>query len=302
MTNHFHVLVYLPNPTELSREEIRRRFGLLRPDERAIFYDGFILDRAPKELSRRMLHIGMFMKIVKENFTVSYNERTGHHGTMWEGPYRFKKVPMRVEDLSKVASYQNLNPILACMVCDYTSYAWTSFAAASHGDAVALSGFDFVFGGFANRTNLSDTLVRPPEEVVGMMRGKMDVDLKECQRERAEAVWRKRISGSQEKVEDPLTTEAMVAQVEEQMARVQADDFRQELSKLLGREVNEGELRFVRAMAADPVAKTSDVAKVTGLSESRIKRISINLQRLGILVREGTKRRSIWRLSCLTQQ
>jgi len=297
MTNHFHILIYLPRPQELSHEELERRLKLLKPDERAVFYDGFILDRAPEKIVERMYNIGMFMKIVKENFTIAYNDRTGHHGTMWEGPYRFKKIPMCIKDLSNVASYQNLNPVRACMASDYVSYPWTSFAAASQGDRRALSGIEFVFGGYVNRTNVSDTLVHPAEELVAMMREKMDRDLEEYQRERAEAVWRKRLAGECSVEPDPLTTEAMVAQVEVQMAKLQSDAFYEELSRALGRAACDDEVKVVRAMAVSPVAKTGDLAKVSGASESRVKRISLLLQGLGIISREGTRRNSIWRLN-----
>jgi len=296
MTNHFHLLVFLPNPQPLSVEEIQRRLTLLRPDERAVFYDGFVLNRAPREITKRMFNIGMMMKIIKENFTIAYNGRTGHHGTMWEGPYRFKKVPMREADMSRVAAYQNLNPVSACMTCDYTSYPWTSFAAASKGDAVALAGLDFIFGGYANRTNLSNTLVRPADELLELMRDKMDHDLEGYKRERAEMVWRKRIAAGSAQIHDPLTNEAMVEQIEVQMARLGSEEFREELGKLLGRVAREAEVRVVRSMAADPEAKSSDLAKVVGVSESCIKRISLLLQKCGVVSREGSKRRSCWRL------
>lgn len=297
MTNHFHLLVYLPFPQMLTRGEIERRLRLLKPEERAVFVDGFILDRAPQEVTRRMQHIGMFMKIVKENFTLAYNERTGHHGTMWEGPYRFKKIPINVRDLSTVAAYQNLNPIRAYMAEDYVSYPWTSFAAASNGDLLALDGINFIFGGYRNRTNVSDTSVRPSaEELITQMSMKMDHDLEVYRRERAEVVWRKRLAGERNAKIDPLTSEAMVAQVEVRMSRLQSANFHEELAKVLGREAKEDEVRVIRAMAADPAAKMSELAKIVGSSESRVKRISLLLQKFGIVDRVGTKRRGAWKI------
>ena len=297
MTNHFHLLVYLPYPQKLTREEIGRRLGLLRPEERAVFVDGFILDRAPREVTKRLYHIGMFMKIVKENFTIAYNARTGHSGTMWAGPYCFKKVAMSVGNLSRSAAYQNLNPVRACMTADYESYPWTSFAAATKGDQVALDGINFVFGGYETRTDVSDTIVRPPnEELISWMRKKMDVELEECQRERAEAVWRKRLAGEQGAEIDPLTSEAMVAQVEARMAKLRTEDFHVELAKILGRAAEEDEVKIIRAMAAEPEAKTDELAKISGASVSRVKRISVILQKFGVIRREGTKRRSFWKI------
>lgn len=300
MTNHFHLLVYLPHPQELSREEIQRRLDLLHSNERAVFYDGFILDRAPREITKRMFNIGMFMKIVKENFTMDYNLRTGHHGTMWEGPYRFKKIPMTTRDMSSVASYQNLNPIRACMVNDYTGYPWTSFAAAVSGDSLAVSGLDFIYGGFESRTDVSNILVRsirPVGDLIALMRDKMDLDLEVHKRERAEAVWRRRLLGKQMEVADPLTSEALVAQVEVRMARLQDADFHVELARHLGRTAKADEIKFVQALAADPEMKAAELSRISGVSESRVKRISVLLQRLGIISRAGTRRRSVWRIN-----
>ena len=298
MTNHFHLLVYLPPARELSDEEFRERLALLHPEENATFFEGFIRGRAPKELSRRMCNIGMFMKMVKQNFTLAYNERTAHRGTMWEGPYKFKKIPFSVRDLSTVAAYQNLNPIRACMADDFVSYPWTSFAAATKGDLSALKGIEFVFGGFENRTNMSNILVQSRDELLAQMQAKMDADLETVKRERAEAVWRRRIAGAAAPAQpDPLTQEAMVAQVEARMERLNSDELHKELERLLGRPAVEGEVKMVRAMAADPEVKAESLARITGENLSLVKRLSLILQKHGIITREGTKRRSFWRVN-----
>ena len=296
MTNHFHLLVYLPPPQEVSPEEFRRRYALLHPGECESLSEGFVLGRAPKELSRRMCSIGMFMKMVKQNFTLGYNDRTSHRGTMWEGPYKFKKIPFNDKDLSAVAAYVNLNPIRACMAPDYVSYPWTSFAAATNGDALALAGIDFIFNGFVYRTDMADLLLRK-EDILALMRGRMDSALKSVQRERAEAVWRGRVAGEVAERDDPLTNEAQVAQVEARMARLQSEELRRELEKILGRPAADEEIKMVRAVAADPTARTSDLAKITGASVSIVKRLSLLLQKHGIIAREGTKRRSVWRVN-----
>lgn len=302
MTNHFHLLVYLPVPKELSREELRRRFDLLKDDERAVFIEGFIKDRAPMDVVSRMCNIGMMMKMIKENFTIAYNERTGHHGTMWEGPYRYKKIPMRTHDMSTVAAYQNLNPIRACMVADFESYPWTAFAAAKRGDIRALEGIDFIFGGYEERTNVSNTLVHSAEELVGLMEEKMNDELDKYELEKAEAVWRRRFAGKAEEREDPLTVEAKMAQVEARMNKLQADELHRELAKVLGREAKEDEIRMIRAIAVDPAIKSPELAKIVGSSESRIKRLSLLLQKCGVIRREGTKRRSAWIVSLFRQE
>ena len=295
MTNHFHLLVYLPPAKELPQEEIRRRFSFLRDDERGIFYEGFTRDGGPVNLFVRMCNIGTYMKIVKQNYTLSYNDRTGHRGGLWEGPYKFKRVPMTVEDLSTVAAYQNLNPVRACMTSGYADYRWTSFAAAKDGDKTALEGIDFVFGGFEKRTNVFNTLVLKRESLLAMMKEKMDEDLELTKKERAEAVCRKRLAGAPERG-DPLTDEALVAQAESRMERIMSEDFVKELAKKLGRDASANEVKVVRAIAMNPGLRMKDLAGIAGIGESVVKKISIVLQKIGVLRREGTKRRSIWRV------
>ena len=295
MTNHFHLLVYLPErPCELSYEEFERRASLLLPSERAVLFEKSIAHHAvPPDVLERLYNIGVFMKIVKENFTLAYNERHGHHGTMWEGPYKFKRIPMDVRSMSTVAAYHNLNPVRACMVGDYTSYRWTSFAAATAGDKVALDGLHFIFENILDPdevvTNLSDKLVT-------MMQQKMDRDLEAGKLEIAEAVWRKRLANQNEKL-DPLTNEAMLIQVEERMAKLQSNELHDEMAKMLGRPASDNEVRIVRALAADPQVKTDDLSRITGIGLSYIKKLSGILQQKGIISREGTKRRSIWRVN-----
>ena len=294
MTNHFHLLVYLPPIRELSADEIMRRFRLLQPDERGAFEEGFVLNRAPREIVKRMCNIGMFMKIVKENFTLSYNDRTGHRGTMWEGPYRFKKVPMNVADLMCSAAYQNLNPMRACMAGDYTSYPWTSYAAASRGDNIALAGIEFMAGGYENRTGVSDTSVRTCQDLIECFRAEMDRTMTDWEFARAEAVVRRRIAERREDICDPLVSEAVMVQVEARKAKLMSEDFHAELSKIMKRSVSDDELAVVRAMSLDPMVKGPDLAKLARVSLSRIKRICLTLQNSGIVIRKGTRRSSVW--------
>ena len=295
MTNHFHLLVYLPKrPDEISYDEFKRRLEFLHPSERAVlFEEGGTAPRAvPENVLERLFNIGVFMKIVKENFTIAYNERTGHHGTMWEGPYRFKRIPMDVKSMSTLAAYQNLNPVRACMAPDFTGYRWTAFAAACAGDRMALDGLRFIYDAILDKdsvTNLSDTLVT-------MMRRKMEGDLEAGKLEMAEALWRRRLAGKAEK-DDPLTDEAKMVEVEERMRKLQSDELHREMERILGRPATDGEVRIVRAMAADPEAKTEQLARITGVGQSLVKKLSGILQKCGIVTREGTKRRSFWRIN-----
>ena len=99
----------------------------------------------------------------------------------------------------------------------------------------------------SQRTKVSDTLVRStpaPSELLARMQAKMDADLELAKRERAEAVWRKRVASGVVQLNcaangggaakgdalslqgaDALTNEAMVAQVEARMAKLLSEDL-----------------------------------------------------------------------------
>ena len=128
MTNHFHLLVYLPQPETLTDEEVRARYAVLVGPERAEEAD-------VGALRRRMFDVGEYMKIVKQSFTEGYNRREVHSGTMWEAVYRDKVVPRRTKDLSDSLCYQHLNPIRAAITPIFTAYPWSSLAVFVQGDA-----------------------------------------------------------------------------------------------------------------------------------------------------------------------
>lgn len=104
MSNHFHLLVRLPEAPELSDEELF--------DHIAALYSGARLAEIRKEWDRcvrmndevgrmrfrarflrRMYDVSAFMKTLKQNSTMSYNCRSVHTGTMWESRFRFS-VPL----------------------------------------------------------------------------------------------------------------------------------------------------------------------------------------------------------------
>lgn len=96
MTNHVHVLVFVGERREIPDEEILRRMKVLyRParfDELRREWDR--LAAHPKSASfrrfresflKRMWNASAFMQTLKQHFTMSFNERREHTGTMWEG-------------------------------------------------------------------------------------------------------------------------------------------------------------------------------------------------------------------------
>ncbi len=117
MSNHFHLLLRVPVPVELTDEELLKRMtqfygkkGVLTALARESLQKRGKIDQDLQDsaLSRRG-DVSAFMKEFKQRFSRWYNQRTGRFGTLWAE--RFKSV--LVEDspiaLRAVAAYIDLS-------------------------------------------------------------------------------------------------------------------------------------------------------------------------------------------------
>ena len=159
MGNHFHLLVYLPKPETLDECEVLRRYGILKGVHAA---EGMKSDfaewRKDREVGEqrvaewldkqraRMYDVGSFMKIAKQWFTVEYNRRNAHKGTLWESAYFDRVVKRRTKDMSECLAYIHLNPIRAAASDRFDGYAWSSYSAFRKGEPIATAGMRFVYG------------------------------------------------------------------------------------------------------------------------------------------------------------
>ena len=95
-----------------------------------------------------MWNASEFMKTLKQRYTMSFNGRRGHHGTMWESRYRVRvRDPGECGMMLAESGYVDANPVNAGMADWPDGYEWCSYAAACRGDETARSGYDFVYGG-----------------------------------------------------------------------------------------------------------------------------------------------------------
>ena len=128
MSNHFHVLVYVPAPCELSEEEVLARVqalytGVRHSDimkEWCAIVNGGAASRRKAFLGRyvrRMWSTSEFMKTLKQATSQSFNARLKHAGTMWEARFRARAfLPDEKAELMKVAGYIDRNPVKAGIV------------------------------------------------------------------------------------------------------------------------------------------------------------------------------------------
>ena len=159
MSNHFHVFVYIGYPERIDDAEIVRRIAGLYSDARfnqvmkrwnelAKRPDSSSFRRYRKSFLKRMWNASEFMKTLKQHYTMSFNARRDHHGTMWESRYRVRvKDPGELGMMMAESGYIDANPVNAGIVGWPDKYEWCSFAAACGGDEEARAGYDFIYGG-----------------------------------------------------------------------------------------------------------------------------------------------------------
>ena len=292
MGNHFHILVHLPVPVVIDENEVMRRYGILK-GEKAARNQGneFIKWRSlgasgEKRVEewldnqrRRMYSVGNFMKIVKQWFTAEYNSRNGHKGTLWEAVYYDRVVNMKSSEMAKCLGYIHLNPIRAAETDKYDGYVWSSYCAFCKGDPVAIDGMRFVYG---DEMSMEEIAKIHEELLVSLLE---DEKLK-----RAEEIARKRVAGY-EVPNDPLTTEAMVAQQTARLKEVQkaALEFREKCAeeglRVEKRQSREGAV--LALLETNPEIDVANLAERMSLSVGIIYSVLRKLKTQGMVSQEG---------------
>ena len=101
LDNHFHLLIDVPgSPGELSDEALLERARLLYGEERkwqplsiariaaALKAGGEVREAMRGLLMQRMASLPMFMKILKQRYSILFNRKYDRVGTLWEGRFR----------------------------------------------------------------------------------------------------------------------------------------------------------------------------------------------------------------------
>lgn len=159
LSNHFHVLVRVPQWQPVSDAELLRRYRVLYPQPTK--HQMAQLDVIAAELSangpratewrRRQLalmgDVSAFMKLVKQRFSIWYNKTHGRFGTLWAE--RFKSTLVEPEDrvLQTMAAYVDLNAVRAGLTADPMNYRFCGYAEAVAGNRAAQAGIQSVVGG-----------------------------------------------------------------------------------------------------------------------------------------------------------
>jgi len=151
LSNHFHLLIEVPEQPLLNDAELLRRLSALHGAGVANQYrerwDGWrkkgmelFVTREQDQLRKRMGDVSPFMKLIKQLYTVSYNRRHQRTGTLWEGRYASILVEAESRALSTIAAYIDLNPVRAGLVHDPAEYRWSGYGEACGGSMIARQG------------------------------------------------------------------------------------------------------------------------------------------------------------------
>jgi len=301
MANHFHLLVYLPPPEELSEEDVLQRYAILKgPQGRLSIERTHTTWRLQGESGclrvqewfdrqrKRMYDIGEFIKIVKQWFTEEYNRRNAHVGTLWESVYHDRLVEYKESAIETCACYIHLNPIRGAICTGYSEYPWSSMTAISRDDQMAIDGMRFIYSD-------QDSAVH---DLVARHARMMDVLLEREKRIRAEEIARKRAAGYEVPC-DPLTSEAMVAQALAQRERVinaGVEIAEATLSYRKCIEVRDNiEQQIISLVKANTFVKPGEMAKTLSIPQSTVYKCLQGLVARGVIFR--TNRASPWSIS-----
>ena len=171
MSNHFHILVQIPDRNSmpgLTEDDLRRKLPRL--------YSGLQLRQMIEELDRaaassstrwmqqilgrhenRMYDLSHFMRSLKQRFSSWHNRKHNRRGTLWEERFKSVLVEGNENALLTMAAYIDLNPVRAGLVADPKNYRWCGYGEATGGVRKARQGLGHLLTeGLDDETHRSD--------------------------------------------------------------------------------------------------------------------------------------------------
>ncbi len=167
MSNHFHVLLRVPEMGDVSDVELLRRYKVLYPKptkyqtasisvmEKQLAVGGEEAEAIRRKLLARMGDVSEYMKAVKQRFSVWYNRSHDRYGTLWAERFKSVLVEGKGNPLQTMAAYIDLNPVRAGLVEDPKDYRFCGCAEAVVGHDGARAGLRVVWGHFPDGTDSS---------------------------------------------------------------------------------------------------------------------------------------------------
>jgi hypothetical protein len=160
LSNHFHILVRVPEQMEVPDAELLRRFRLLHPRPTPYqlasieVIEAELKNGSPEGIAWRQRQLALmgdvspFMKLLKQRFSIWFNRTHNRFGTLWSE--RFKSLLLeskRGRAVSTVAAYIDLNSVRAGLATDPKDYRFCGYAEAVAGGESARAGLQRIIGG-----------------------------------------------------------------------------------------------------------------------------------------------------------
>ena len=151
MSNHFHILLHVLAPKELTDDELVGRISALYGSAKAedLRSTWTIWRRAGDTSSleqleasrhmylRRMGDLSIYMQELKQWISREYNKEHNRKGTLWEERFWSCLLEDSTETLTSVAKYIDTNAVRAGIVERPEDYHWCGYAEAHAGHAAA---------------------------------------------------------------------------------------------------------------------------------------------------------------------
>jgi putative transposase len=159
LSNHFHVLVRVPRWQEPSDAELIRRFRVLYPKPtpfqaaRLDVVQAQLETNGPDAIAWRqrqlalMSDVSSFMKLVKQRFTIWFNQNHRRFGPLWSDRFKSVLVEPTGRVVETMAAYIDLNCVRAGLARDPKEYRFCGYSEAVAGSMPARRGIRSVVGG-----------------------------------------------------------------------------------------------------------------------------------------------------------
>lgn len=162
MSNHFHVLLRVPETRHVDDGELLRRYQVLYPKPTQFQADSVKVLSSQLEangeeavalrrkLLARMGDVSEYMKTLKQRFSVWYNRNHKRYGTLWAERFKSVLVEGAGNALQTMAAYIDLNPVRAGLVEDPKDYRFCGYAEAVAGERLACEGLRLVWADYSS--------------------------------------------------------------------------------------------------------------------------------------------------------
>ena len=158
LSNHFHVLVRVPQKLAIPDTELLRRYNVLYPKPtryqtvRLEVIQAQLATNGPEALAWRrrqdalMNNLSQFMKLLKQRFSKWFNQTHHRFGTLWAERFKSNLLEPKPGLLEILAAYIDLNCVRAGLASDPKDYRFCGYAEAVAGSAMARRGLTTAVG------------------------------------------------------------------------------------------------------------------------------------------------------------